>query len=71
MDWGEKILYLRKRLDLTQKEVAKAVGVDDQTVSNWEHGKNNKPKLDPAQTLALCKILQCSLEELASTITDE
>mgnify|MGYP002777026443 FL=1 len=70
MDWGEKILYLRKRLDLTQKEVAKAVGIDDQTVSNWEQGKK-KPKLDPAQTFALCKVLQCSLEELASAILDD
>lgn len=67
MGWGEKISNLRKRLHLTQREVAKAVGVDDQTISNWEKGKS-KPKLDPAQTFALCKVLQCSLEELASAI---
>ena len=67
MGWGEKISNLRKRLHLTQREVAKAVGVDDQTISNWEQGKS-KPKLDPAQTFALCKVLQYSLEELASAI---
>lgn len=70
MDWGEKIFFLRKRLDLTQKEVAEAIGADDQTISNWEQGKS-KPKLDPAQTFALCKVLRCSLEELASAITNE
>lgn len=70
MGWGEKISNLRKHLHLTQREVAEAIGVDDQTISNWEQGKS-KPKLDPAQTFALCTILQCSLEELASAMTNE
>lgn len=65
MSAGERLMNLRKRLALTQRQVAQAVGVTDQTVSNWEQGVY-KPRLTPTQTLALCQVLQCSLEELAS-----
>lgn len=66
---GENIMNLRKRLKLTQRQVAAAVGVTDQTVSNWEN-EIYTPTLTPAQTLALCKVLQCSLEELVAAITN-
>lgn len=66
---GEKIMNLRKQLNLTQREVATAVGVTDQTVSNWEQGIY-RPKLSPTQTLALCKVLKCSLEDLAVATSD-
>lgn len=66
MGSGEKIMNLRKQLNLTQREVATAIGVTDQTVSNWEQGVY-QPKLSPAQTLALCRVLRCSLEELVVT----
>ncbi len=67
---GENIMNLRKRLKLTQRQVAAAVGVTDQTVSNWEN-EIYTPTLTPAQTLALCKVLQCSLEELVAAIAGE
>ncbi|MFM8006910.1 MAG: hypothetical protein ACKO86_18660 [Dolichospermum sp.] len=35
-----------------------------QTVSNWESGRKHL-RLDPSQMLLLCKILGCSLEQLA------
>ncbi len=70
MGSGEKIVNLRKRLKLTQRQVAQAVGVTDQTVSNWEIGVY-KPRLTPAQTLALCHVLKCSLEELVAVTSDE
>ena len=62
---GKKIMNLRMGLDLTQREVATALGVTDQTVSNWEQ-EIHQPKLTPAQTLALCQVLKCSLEELVA-----
>jgi len=62
---GKKIMNLRMRLNLTQRQVATALGITDQTVSNWEQ-EIHQPKLTPAQTLALCKILKCSLEELVA-----
>jgi len=65
MSSGKKLMQLRKRLGLTQKQVADAVGVTDQTVSNWEAGRF-EPRLTIGQTQALCRILQCPLEELPS-----
>ena len=65
---GENIAKLRKKQKLTQRRVAIAVGVTDQTVSNWETDVY-QPHLTPAQTLALCKILQCSLEELVAAFS--
>lgn len=70
MGSNEKIMNLRKRRNLTQRQVAQAVGVTDQTISNWEQGVY-KPRLTPAQTLALCRALECSLEELVVITSDE
>lgn len=55
---------LRTKANLTQRQVADALGKTDQTVSNWENGVR-LPKLTPSETLALCKVLKCTLEELA------
>jgi DNA-binding XRE family transcriptional regulator len=70
MSSGHKIMNLRKRLNLTQRQVAQAIGVTDQTVSNWEQGVYS-PRLTPAQTLALCRVLECSLEELVAATSEE
>lgn len=60
-------MRLRERAGLTQREVASVLGKTDQTVSNWENGVR-VPRLTPGETLALCKVLKCSLEELAGEI---
>lgn len=65
MNSGRELMRLRKRLGLTQKQVADAVGVTDQTVSNWEAGRF-EPRLTISQMQALCRVLQCSLDELPS-----
>jgi DNA-binding XRE family transcriptional regulator len=65
MNSSRKLIGLRKRLGLTQKQVADAVGVTDQTVSNWEAGRF-EPRLTISQMQALCRVLQCSLDELPS-----
>ncbi|MDJ0583008.1 helix-turn-helix transcriptional regulator [Crocosphaera sp.] len=62
---GQVMSQLRKKAGLTQRQVALAIGITDQTVSNWETGQR-KPQLTPAQTLKLCNVLNCDLEELAS-----
>jgi DNA-binding XRE family transcriptional regulator len=63
MNSSRELMRLRKRLGLTQKQVADAVGVTDQSVSNWEAGRF-EPRLTISQTQALCRVLQCSLDEL-------
>lgn len=67
---GDNLLVqMRKRVSLTQRQVAEVVSVTVQTVSNWETGRS-EPKLTPEQTLLLCRILQCSLEELVKGFED-
>lgn len=58
-----EIVNLRKCLHLTQRQVAQATGVTEQTISNWEVGFY-QIHLAPEQYLKLCNVLQCSLEEL-------
>lgn len=61
---GEQIMKLRQRAGLTQRQVADALGKTDQTISNWENGAR-AARLTPRETLILCRVLQCTLEELA------
>lgn len=63
MTSGEKLKQLRRQLGLTQRQVAEALRVTDQTVSNWEANRF-EPRLSIRQMQILCRILQCSLEEL-------
>ncbi|MGQ4648280.1 hypothetical protein [Lyngbya aestuarii] len=42
-----------------------AVGVTDQNGNNWEAGRF-EPRLTISQMQALCRILQCCLDELPS-----
>ena len=56
-------MQLRQEMELTQKDIADALGVTEQTVRNWEQGKA-VPKLTIPQTKILCRLLQRSIEEL-------
>lgn len=57
------LMRLRKLRHLTQKELADALGVTENTVANWERGRAI-PKLTPSQFKTLLKVLQISLEDL-------
>ncbi len=54
---------LRMRQELTQKKLADALGVTQDTVANWERGRS-VPKLTVPQFKALLKVLQVTPEEL-------
>lgn len=54
----------RKELGLTQRQIAEAVGVTVQTVSNWETGLY-QPKLTLMQAAKLSEILKLEVKELA------
>lgn len=58
---------LRQRSGLTQVQLAELLGVRQATVSDWERGKA-EPNLSPAQTLKLCQLLNCTLDELVEAI---
>jgi putative transcriptional regulator len=66
-----KVAELRKRLNLTQRELALAVGVTEATIRNWE---NNRNGVDWFERVAkLCDLLQCSPSDLfeVQSTTDE
>jgi transcriptional regulator with XRE-family HTH domain len=57
------LVRLRRVRGLTQKQVADALGITVQTVSNWEVGRA-EPKLTIRQFKMLLEVLQCSANEL-------
>ena len=50
------LMRLRTLRRCSQQELAKAVGVSRQTISNWENGRE-EPKLKLSQYKALCVAL--------------
>ena len=54
---------LRVKRFMTQKQLGKALGVTEMTVSNWESGRS-VPKLTPVQFKKLLKVLQITVDEL-------
>lgn len=54
----------REELGLSQREVASAINVSVQTISNWETGRYKEAKLTLPQVKALCKIMRWAAEEL-------
>ena len=74
-DGAITFMTLRSRPGLTQEDLAaeltkefKALGsyrkVTKKSISDWETGRH-KPRFTPEETLAVCFIMQCSLNELA------
>ncbi|NEP50422.1 MAG: helix-turn-helix transcriptional regulator [Moorea sp. SIO3C2] len=63
MSLGKKLRQRRESKGLTRIQVARACDVVESTVINWEADRH-KPKLYPAQTKALCDILDLKVEDL-------
>ena len=61
-----KIATLRDKQGLTQLDLALAVGVTETTIANWEKGRSGLPLV--LQLIKLCKILDCTLEDLIEVI---
>lgn len=53
--------HFRKRADLTQKEVADILGLDQTTVSRWERGRK-LPRADRLPRIA--DLYHCSVDDL-------
>lgn len=68
MKTARKIKEARIALNMTQMNLADAMEVSYQAVSNWERG-NSMP--DIAKLEQLCQILQISMEELLGTDTSQ
>lgn len=44
MEFKEKLVYVRAKLNLTQEELAKKLNVSFPTISRWENGKTKPTK---------------------------
>lgn len=64
---SDKLLALRRSVGMSQQEVAAAIGVTRQTISNWELGQGS-PALDKAAELA--RLYGVTLDDLASDEID-
>ncbi len=65
-----KLIQRREELGLTQFDIASAIGIRDQSVSNWERGIHT-PRLTVPQTKKLCEVLQVDLDGLLEIIRIE
>jgi putative transcriptional regulator len=64
---AERESPLKKRRDelgLTQRDIAVAINVSVQTISNWETGRFKDVRLTLVQVKALCRALKWTLEDL-------
>ncbi|MBE7380158.1 MAG: helix-turn-helix transcriptional regulator [Leptolyngbya sp. SIO1E4] len=53
---------LREALKITQRQLSDKIGVTENTIANWEHGRSIGKWL--YQIKMLCQALDCSFEEL-------
>ena len=62
--FGEKLYTLRKRMGLSQNQLAQMLGLSGKTVSKWENG-GGLPQIDALQKLT--SIFGISADELLMT----
>jgi len=55
------IRLAREKMNLTQAQVAEALGIQQSAVAQWESGET-KPRAD--KLLALAKLFGCTIDEL-------
>ena len=63
MEIGDKILELRKNVNLSQEQLAEKINVTRQTISKWEL---NETTPDIKQAKELSRIFKISLDELTN-----
>ena len=63
-DIGRRLMKLRRKEGMTQKEFADRLGVTVTTISNWEKGRRNLNWINT--TYEICQILNCDLADLAN-----
>ena len=62
LSFSQWFLIKRRSQELSQDEIAKALGVSKQTISNWER-EVTIPTLTIPQIKKLCKLLDCGLDD--------
>jgi transcriptional regulator with XRE-family HTH domain len=62
-----KLKDLRAKNKKTQRQLAEALGLRSQTISEWERGYT-KPGISIRQAAILCQELNCTIHELADAV---
>lgn len=57
-----KVAELRKKRELTQRQLADLVGVDPSTIRNWERNRNSTDTF--VKLARLCEVLECTPADL-------
>lgn len=66
----DRLLKLADSKGITQKQLAKSIGVNPQTITNWKARSDGKATSIPADKLALCaQLLDCSADYLLGLTT--
>ena len=63
MEFKEKILYARAKLNLSQVDLAKELGVAFQTINRWEQGKASPTRKAEYAFELYCKEKNIKFEE--------
>ena len=66
MDYSIKINALRKKLNITQEELAHELGVSFSTINRWETGKSKPSKLAEKAINLYCEQLNINTDEETS-----
>nr|DAV41087.1 MAG TPA: helix-turn-helix domain protein [Caudoviricetes sp.] len=67
-DYDLQLTKVRRSHKMTQEELAAAIGVSTQVISNWERQVTNIP-LDMA--FKICQLFNCTLDELVGNETSD
>ena len=68
MKFGDKLILLRKKMGLSQEDLAEKLGVSRQSVSKWE-SNHTYPETD--KIVQICNLFECSMDDLINDqITD-
>lgn len=63
MTFAEKVKYVRGKLLISQKDLAKALGVSNVTVNRWEMNGNPPSFLAEKKFEAFCELHNISLKD--------
>ncbi len=61
-NYVSRIAKLREEKNMTQRQIAEALGVDVSTVRNWEKGRDGVKMF--VRVAKLCELFNCSPSEL-------
>lgn len=62
MTFSQQIYYVRQKLYLSRSEMAKEMGVTEQTIYRWEQGRSNPHIASKRKLIALCSKMKIELE---------